>query len=324
MKRICFTLILTLVTSCIFAQIEKPVYKTVADQFERAYNQSNYDSIFAMFSVDMQKALPNDKTKAFLTGLESQVGKITHREFIKYENQSYASYKTLFERGLFAVNISVDNNSKINGLFIKPFKPDNLPKIVRNQTKLILPFKDSWNVFWGGDTKELNYHVESEAQKNAFDFLIIDKSGKSYKMDGKSNEDYYVFGKEIIAPCNGEIISVVDGVKDNIPGEMNSFDAGGNTVILKTVNNEYLVFCHFKHQSIKVKEGQKVIQGQLLGLCGNTGHSSEAHLHFHIQNVEDINKATGVKCYFDSIVVNEKVQRDYSPVKNEKVSNIKK
>ncbi|NWJ49686.1 MAG: peptidoglycan DD-metalloendopeptidase family protein [Bacteroidetes bacterium] len=324
MKRIYFTLILTIVTSSIFSQVEKPIYKTVADQFERAYNQSNYDSIFAMFSVDMQKALPIDKTNEFLTGLKSQVGKITHRAFVKYENLSYASYKTEFERGSFAVNISVDDKSKINGLFIKPFKPDNLPKIVRNKTNLILPFKGSWDVFWGGDTKELNYHVESEAQKNAFDFLIIDKSGKTYKTDGKTNEDFYAFGKEIIAPCDGEIVLVVDGVKDNIPSEMNLFDVGGNTVILKTGNNEYLVFCHFKHQSIKVKEGQKVVQGQLLGLCGNTGHSSEAHLHFHIQNVEDVNKATGVKCYFDSIIVNEKVQRDYSPVKNEKVSNVKK
>jgi hypothetical protein len=323
MKRIVFTLALVFVTSCVFSQVEKPIYKTVADKFEREYNQGNYDSIFAMFSVEMKNALPIDKTKEFLTGLQNQVGKITHREFIKYENQSYASYKTIFERALFAVNISVDNNSKINGLFIKPFKPDNLPKIIRNQTRLILPFNDSWNVFWGGDTKELNYHVESEAQKNAFDFLIKDNSGKSFKTDGKTNEDYYDFGKEIIAPCNGEIVLVVNGVKDNIPGEMNSFDAGGNTIILKTVNSEFLVFCHFKHQSIKVKEGQKVVQGQLLGLCGNTGNSSEAHLHFHIQNVEDINKATGVKCYFDKISVNEKVKGDYSPVKNEIVSNVK-
>jgi hypothetical protein len=74
----------------------------------------------------------------------------------KFKNQSYASYKTKFERGLFAVNISVDNNSKINGLFVKPFNAEILPKIVRNQTKLTLPFNDTWNVFWGGDTKELN------------------------------------------------------------------------------------------------------------------------------------------------------------------------
>jgi murein DD-endopeptidase MepM/ murein hydrolase activator NlpD len=305
----------------LWGQSEQPNYKAVADKFEIQYNQSNYDSIFAMFSVEMQNALPVDKTKEFFKGLKSQAGQITQREFIRYEMQSYASYKTKFERGLFSVNISVDNNSKINGLFVKPFKSDNLPKIVRNQTRLSLPFKDTWVVFWGGDTKELNYHVDNEAQKNAFDFLITDKSGKSYKTDGKTNEDYYAFGKELIAPCDGEIVLVVDGVKDNIPGEMNSFDLGGNTIILKTANNEYLVFCHLKHHSIKIKEGEKVVQGQLLGLCGNTGHSSEAHLHFHIQNVEEMNNATGVKCYFDRIIVNGQLKNDYSPVKNEIISN---
>ena len=66
----------------------------------------------------------------------------------------------------------------------------------------------------------------------------------------------------------------------------------------------------------------KVIRGELLGLCGNTGHSSEAHLHFHIQNVEDINKATGAKCYFDKIIVNGQLKNDYSPAKNEKVNNL--
>jgi murein DD-endopeptidase MepM/ murein hydrolase activator NlpD len=219
------------------------------------------------------------------------------------------------------VNISVDNNSKINGLFVKPFVADNLPVITRNKTSFILPFHDTWHVVWGGDTKELNYHVENVAQKNAFDFLIIGESGKSYKTDGKTNEDYYAFGKELIAPCDGEIVLVVNGVKENKPGEMNSFDVGGNTVILKTVNNEFLVFCHFKHQSIKVQEGQKIVQGQLLGLCGNSGHSSEAHLHFHIQNVEDFNMATGVKCYFQKIIANGKLLTDYSPIKNDKVSN---
>lgn len=321
MKNILLGVILTLITGNIFGQVEKPIYKVVADKFEKEYNLGNYDNIFAMFSIEMQNALPIDKTREFLVGLKSQAGDITQKEFIRYENQSYASYKTKFERALFVVNISVDNNSKINGLFVKPFKADNLPIITRNKTKLILPFKDTWFVFWGGDTKELNYHVENEAQKNAFDFLIIGESGKSYKTNGKTNEDYYAFGKELVAPCDGEIVLVIDGVKENIPGEMNAFDVGGNAIVLKTANNEYLVFCHFKHQSIKVKEGQKVVQGQLLGLCGNTGHSSEAHLHFHIQNVEDINKAIGVKCYFDKLIVNEELKIDYSPIKKDKISN---
>ena len=125
------------------------------------------------------------------------------------------------------------------------------------------------------------------------------------------------FGKKIVAPCDGEIVLAVTGVKDNIPGEMNSFHGGGNTVIMKTLNHEFLVFCHFKNHSIKVKEGQKIKKGAVLGLCGNSGDSSEPHLHFHIQNSEDMNIATGVKCYFDSLIVNGQPQSDYSPVKGD-------
>ena len=185
--------------------------------------------------------------------------------------------------------------------------------------KYFLPFKGEWTVFWGGDTKELNYHVESQAQKNAFDIIITDGNGSTHKSDGKTNEDYYAFGKEIFAPCDGEIVLVVDGVKDNKVGEMNTFNVGGNMAILRTVQNEYLVFCHFKHQSLKVNEGQKIKQGQLLGLCGNSGNSSEPHLHFHIQNVEDMNNATGIKCYFDKLMVNGIIKTDYSPIKGDKI-----
>jgi murein DD-endopeptidase MepM/ murein hydrolase activator NlpD len=269
----------------------------------------------------MKSALPIEKTTDFLKGLKTQAGKIEKREFIKYENGTYASYKTNFERALFSVNISLNKSGKINGLFVKPFKESNLPKLERNKTNLILPFKGEWTVFWGGDTKELNYHVESEAQKNAFDIVITDKNGKSFKTDGKTNEDYYAFGKELIAPCDAEVVLSVDGIKDNIPGELNPIYIPGNTVILKTKNDEFLFFAHFKQNSIVVKQGQKVKQGELLGLCGNSGNSSEAHLHYHIQNIEDMNKATGAKSYFFEIFVNGELKKDYSPIKGEKVKN---
>lgn len=301
-------------------QAERVAGKIAADRFEAYYNHSAYDSIFYMFSADMQTALPFNQTSQFLKGLKAQAGNITQRTFIKYES-SYASYKTNFEHALFAVNISVDDKGKINGLLVRPLKPEGLPTPERNKTKLILPFRGTWTVAWGGDTKTQNYHVDDEAQKNAFDLFMLDKKGSSYRGDGKKNEDYYAFGKDIIAPCDGEVVTVIDGVKDNVPGEMNPFNVGGNMVVLKTANNEYLLFCHLQHHSVKVQEGQKVKQGQALGLCGNTGNSSEPHLHFHIQNVEDINKATGIKCYFDKIYVDGKARDDYSPVKDEQVSN---
>lgn len=302
----------------VFGQTEKPTYKNVSDNFEKFYNAENYDSIFSMFSKEMQSALPLDKTKEFLTGLNSQAGKIQKREFIKYKS-TYAIYKTQFDKTLFSVNISLDNNSKINGLLVNAFKDESLPKIERNKTKMSLPFKDEWTVVWGGDTKELNYHVESNAQKNAFDIIIINKKGNSYKTNGKTNQDFYAFGKQLFAPCDGEVVLVIDGVNDNKVGEMNSVDVGGNTVIIKTTNNEFVVFCHFKNKTIVVKKGQQVKQGQVLGQCGNSGHSSEPHLHFHLQNGIDMNTATGIKCYFDKLNVNGKLMTDYSPIQKEKI-----
>jgi len=249
-----------MLTNFTFGQKEKMTYKTVADSFEINYNNDNFDAIFSSFSSEMQKALPVEQTKEFLFGLKKQSGKILKREFVSYE-QTYASYKTKFERAIFSLNISVDENNKINGLLVKPFKEANLPKMVRNTTKLMLPFKEEWNVIWGGDTREQNYHVDYEAQKNAFDIVVTDDKGNSFKTTGINNEDYYAFGEEIIAPCDGEIVLVVDGIKDNKPGTLNPMYVPGNTIIIKTAKNEFLFFAHLKQHSIAVKQGQTVKQG---------------------------------------------------------------
>lgn len=315
-------ILILMVNTIIWAQTEKATDKVILNSFERYYNASQYDSIFNLFAPVMKQALPLEQTKDFLNTLKRQAGNITKREFIRYNGTS-GIYKSSFEKTTLSLNVSTDENLKINGLFIKPYTEDNIPAMERNITKLILPFHGEWTVVWGGDTKEQNYHIQSKAQKNAFDFIITDRTGKSYKSDGKTNEDYYAFGKELLAPCNGEIVLVVDGVKDNKPGELNPIYVPGNTVIIKTAANEYLFFAHFKQHSIKVKQGDKVKQGQILGLCGNSGNSSEAHLHYHIQQVEDMNKATGVKCYFDKIRINGELKTDYSPLRNEKVKNDK-
>ena len=323
MKKIITIIILILVTNVTFAQKETSNSKILADEFEQNYNTGDYEAIFLSFSTDMKNAVPFATLTQFLTNLKLEAGNIINRKFVKYETGSVALYKTKFEHAIFGLNISVDDNAKINGFLIKAFKDVNLLKMERNISKLILPFKEEWTVFWGGDTEELNYHVQDEAQKNAFDMVIRDDRGKSYKSNGQSNEDYYAFGKELIAPCDGEIVLVVDGIKDNLPGEMNPVYIPGNTVIIKTINDEYLFFAHFKQHSIQVKQGQLVKQGETLGLCGNSGNSSEPHLHFHIQNAENMTIATGVKCYFDRISVNGEPKRDYSPIKTDKVKSIK-
>jgi len=295
-------------------------YELATGKIISYYNQTNYDSIWCMLSGDFQKQLPVEKAKAFFTGVRSHFGKIDAKEYIHQKSTVY-TYKLNCEQGPLTLNLSLDDDRHINGLTITPFKEESRPSMARNTSKLILPFKGEWTVFWGGDTKELNYHVDMKAQKNAFDMVMVDAQGKTYKTDGKSNEDYYAFGQPILAPCDAEVIEAVDGVKENTPGEQNPIYAPGNSVMLKTKNNEYILLAHFKNHSIKVHEEEQLKQGQLIGLCGNTGNSSEPHLHFHIENVENMNIATGVKCYFDKIVVNGSSKSDYSPIKGDKVKN---
>jgi len=320
MKHLAYILTLFIANIAV-GQQETTISKTISNEFHQKYNANDFEGIFTLFSKEMKSFMPHDKTLAFLKGLHTEAGNIKERTFIKYPQANVALYKTTFERVLVALFISVDANSKINGLMVRPYVDEKLPVLKRSISKLILPFKDEWTVFWGGDTKEQNYHVAYTSQKNAFDMIMTDSEGKSYKNDGKNNEDYYAFGKELIAPANGEIVLVVDGIKDNKPGVLNPNYVPGNTVVIKTIHNEYLFFAHFKQHSILVKQGQKVAQGDVLGLSGNSGNSSEPHLHFHIQNIEDMNIATGAKAYFDNILVNGVLKNGYSPVKSEKVKN---
>ena len=298
------------------SQIEKDNYKQVSTKFVSFFNESKNDSIVAMFSSEMNAALPIGKFTQVSAGLKSQMGTIKKIRFVRLQSSS-ALYETTFDNAVLGMTISLNSKNEIAGLVFKPYT--EAKEIIRNTTKMKLPFKGEWSVTWGGDTKEQNYHVESVAQKNAFDILIKDEQGYTHKGKGESNEDYYAFGKELYAPCDGEVVLVVDGVKDNIPGVLNPIYIPGNTVIIKTATGEYAFFAHFKQHSIVVKQGQKVSTGALLGLCGNSGNSSEAHLHFHLQNVEDMTKATGAKCYFDQLKVNGVLKSDYSPVKGEKI-----
>ena len=309
----------------LLAAAEQSVLIQKSEQFVEYFNKSDSKSVHEMFSVEMKEAIPLTQLEKILSQFSRQYGVITEKEFVRYEN-TYGIFKAEFlknksSKEYLSLKISLNEKSEINGLLLAPWIEHLI--LVRNKSKLILPFEDEWWVFWGGDTKEENYHVESNAQKGAFDFVVRNKEGKSFSNEGKANEDYYAFGKRIISPSDGEVVLVVDGVKDNIPGKLNPIYVPGNTVIIKTDNNEFLFFAHFIKNSIAVSEGQIVKQGDLLGLCGNSGNSSEPHLHFHIQNVEDMNEATGAKAYFENILVDGKIKRDYSPVRNEKIKNIK-
>jgi len=78
---------------------------------------------------------------------------------------------------------------------------------------------------------------------------------------------------------------------------------------------------HLKFDSVMVKVGDEVKAGQKIGLCGNSGNSSEPHLHYHLQNTPIIQDGTGIKCYFEKVGVikddKEQSKENYSPIKGD-------
>ena len=120
MKKTTIILIFSFMTNILFAQMDN--YKNAIDNFQTKYNSEKYEDIFNSFSNEMKQALPIDKTKQFLRGLRSQVGLIEKNEFVGYLKQPYATYKTSFEKAVWTINISLDSQNQINGLFIKPYE----------------------------------------------------------------------------------------------------------------------------------------------------------------------------------------------------------
>lgn len=320
MKSLLFISLFLALFSC-NGQKEPTETTSAADKIVGHYNRGHYDSIFYLFDQGMKDALPLQQTVGFFSEMRKGYGEILKYEFID-KKQGADRYKTAFSNDISWMTIAENQKGEISGLLFTAYDgPGAIISTTRNTTKMILPFEGEWFVFWGGDTKEQNYHVVNKAQKNAFDIVMVNEKRKSFETNGRTNEDYYAFGQPLLAPCDAEVVTVIEGVKDNIPGKMNPAQVTGNTVVLKTAANEYLLFAHFKLNSIKVKTGDKVKQGQELGLCGNSGNSSEPHLHFHIQDKENMMGATGIKCYFDKILVNNVAKNDYSPVKGERIKN---
>jgi hypothetical protein len=127
-----------------------------------------------------------------------------------------------------------------------------------------LPFVGEWLTFWGGDIKELNHHHDAQAQRHAFDFIQTDSEGKFFKSTGKMNEDYYSFGRDVLAPADGVVVEVVDGMRDNPPGQLSHLNALGNYVVIDHGNNTYSFLAHLRQYSTVVKQGQSIQPGSKL------------------------------------------------------------
>ena len=190
----------------------------------------------------------------------------------------------------------------------------------QTQTDLELPFNDEWWVFWGGRNVSDNYHAAHREQRFALD--IVQKiNGSTHSGNGSQNEDYYCFGKRLNAPGNGVVIEVINNIQDNLPGQFNRDVPTGNLVVIDHENGEFSLLAHFMEGSIIVSIGDIVVKGQELGKAGNSGNSSEPHLHYHLQNTADPFDGDGLPAQFQNYYANNILKERGEPIQNEYVIN---
>jgi hypothetical protein len=149
----------------------------------------------------------------------------------------------------------------------------------------------------------------SIAQRFAIDWVKVADDDKTFKGEQLKNESYYAEGVDALAVANGSVVAVKDSIPENVPG-INSRavpitleTVGGNHVIIDIGGGNYAFYAHLKPGSIRVKKGDRVTRGQVVGLVGNTGNSTEPHLHFHISDGNSPLGSEGLPYRLDSFEI---------------------
>jgi murein DD-endopeptidase MepM/ murein hydrolase activator NlpD len=161
------------------------------------------------------------------------------------------------------------------------------------------------------------------AQRYAIDWERMCNDGLEVHQNMHENANWQAYGYEVLASADGVISKIAtNSIPDNIPPGLPNpppplSDVSGNYVILDTIQNNkhyYILYAHMQPGSIKVKLGQKITRGQVLGLVGNSGNSAAPHLHMHVTETNEAEKSNGVPFVFETATIQgnaEEVDEDY-------------
>lgn len=137
------------------------------------------------------------------------------------------------------------------------------------------------------------------AERYAIDWVRVDPDARqmfdpatglaaTFSGPPSSNASYYTWDQLILAVADGEVVTVLDELPDAPPQAIMAGlpldQLGGNHVVLRIADGVYAFYAHLKAGSVSVAVGDRVERGRPLARAGNSGSSTEAHLHFHVMN----------------------------------------
>lgn len=167
--------------------------------------------------------------------------------------------------------------------------------------ELDFPLADgTYYVVQGGSATSINSHYADRSQRYALDIVALDRFGaRAAGLMPKDLPSYFAYDRAVKSPCTGVAIATHDGIDDNRISETNTRDPAGNHVVL-ACGSARVLLAHLRKGSIAVHGGELVTAGETLGRVGNSGNSSEPHLHMHayLGGVMDYTAGQGVPMTF--------------------------
>lgn len=152
------------------------------------------------------------------------------------------------------------------------------------------PFANgTFYVAHGGSDSLVNYHVGHGTQKYALDIVKLGANGtRALGFYPSQLDRYVIFEEPVLSPVNGTVLAAVDGWPDLRPPQLDINQRAGNYLVLKPDERPdlYILMAHLRRGSIKVQPGDVVRQGRTLATIGNSGNTTEPHLHIHCATIE--------------------------------------
>lgn len=143
----------------------------------------------------------------------------------------------------------------------------------------------------------------------AIDWIRVDEDGKTFSGDPSDNSNYYAYGQPVLSVADGIVASVTDGIQPNAPGShtvtITPENVCGNSISVNIGQGQFAFYCHMQPGSLRVHLGQHLQKGQVIGLVGNSGDSSEPHLHFQLSDRNSIAESEGLPYLLDSFEVHD-------------------
>ena len=185
---------------------------------------------------------------------------------------------------------------------------------------LEFPFEGRWLTQNSPANRVPSHGTALLASSFAIDFVPLDERGRTAPLTIGSllrpepAERFPGFERPILAPVEGVVVGVHHTAIDHasfrgLPSvgyaltQRRRVAAGwealaGNHVLIETGNGPVVALCHLQRDSVQVQVGRRVLVGDVLGRCGNSGNSTEPHVHLQAIDRSDVRHASAVPITF--------------------------